>query len=72
MSFTLKDKNVLIVDDERDVYFTIKSILEDSGFKVAAFNDAVLTLDSYLTNFYDLIILDINMPKMDELSYILN
>jgi DNA-binding response OmpR family regulator len=53
------------VDDEQDITFTIKSILEDNGFKVNCFNDPLIALRSYMTNFYNLIILDIKMPKMD-------
>jgi len=56
---------ILLVDDEPDTTFTIKYILEDYGFKVNCFNDPLLALKSYIRNFYDLIILDIKMPKID-------
>ena len=58
-------KKILVIDDEPDVTFTIKSILEDNGFKVDSFTDSILALDNYKANFYDLVILDILMPKMD-------
>jgi DNA-binding response OmpR family regulator len=58
-------KKILVIDDESDVTFTIKNILEDSGFAVDTFNDPILALNYYKVNFYDLIILDIKMPKMD-------
>ncbi len=58
-------KNILLVDDEIDVIYAIKNILEDNGFQVDSFNDPILALKSYKTNFYDLVILDIKMPKMD-------
>ena len=64
MSYT-KGKKLLIVDDESDITFTIKNILEDSRFKVDTFNDPISALDNYQINFYDLVILDIKMPKMD-------
>ena len=60
-----KVKKLLLVDDEPDVTYTIKNILEDNGFQVDTFNDPVTTLKSYTNNFYDLVILDIKMPKMD-------
>jgi DNA-binding response OmpR family regulator len=45
---------------------TIKKILEDNGFEVVdTFTDSILALDSYKANFYDLVILDILMPKLD-------
>jgi len=53
------------VDDEPDVIYAIKNILEDNGFQIDSFNDPVLALKSYKINFYDLVILDIKMPKMD-------
>jgi CheY-like chemotaxis protein len=62
---TTKGKKLLIVDNELDITFTIKSILEDNGFKVDSFTDSISALDNYQINFYDLVILDIKMPKMD-------
>ncbi|HEX5187074.1 MAG TPA: response regulator [Nitrososphaeraceae archaeon] len=58
-------KKILLIDDEPDVTYTIKSILEEHEFKVYTFTDSILALDNYKVNFYDLIILDILMPKMD-------
>jgi CheY-like chemotaxis protein len=60
-----KVKKILLVDDELDVIYAIKSILEDNGFQIDSFNDPILALKSYRMNFYDLVILDIKMPKMD-------
>jgi DNA-binding response OmpR family regulator len=58
--------SILLVDDESDITFTIKGILEDNkGFKVDTFNDPIIALKSYKNNFYDLVILNIKMPKMD-------
>ncbi len=58
-------KKILLIDDEPDVTYTINKILEDNGFKVDSFNDPILALNYYRVNFYDLVILDIKMPKMD-------
>jgi DNA-binding response OmpR family regulator len=58
-------KKILVIDDEPDVIYTIKSILEDHEFEVDTFTDSILALDNYKANFYNLIILDIKMPKMD-------
>jgi DNA-binding response OmpR family regulator len=60
-----KTKKILLVDDEPDVTYTIKNILEDSGFKADSFNDPILALNNYKVNFYDLVLLDIKMPTMD-------
>ena len=59
------NKKILVIDDEPDVTYTIKIILEENGFAVYTFTDSILALDNYKANFYDLIILDIKMPKMD-------
>jgi DNA-binding response OmpR family regulator len=37
-------KKVLLVNDEPDINFTIKSILEDNGFKVDSFTDPTIAL----------------------------
>ena len=58
-------KRILLVDDEPDITFTIKDILEENGFHIDTFNDPITALKSYRSNFYDLVILDIKMPKMD-------
>ena len=60
-----KVKKILLVDDELDVIYAINNVLEDNGFQIDSFNDPILALKSYRMNFYDLVILDIKMPKMD-------
>jgi DNA-binding response OmpR family regulator len=55
----------MIVDDESDVVFTLKKHLEENGFEVNTFVDPVLALQNFKVNFYDLLILDIRMPKMN-------
>jgi len=60
-----KIKKILLVDDEPDVTYTIKNILEDNGFQVDTFNDPNFALKSYTSHYYNLVILDIKMPKMD-------
>lgn len=63
---------ILIVDDEEDVTFFLKEALEDyGGFEVVTFNDPLVALSSFNNDnnnrpsAYDLILLDIKMPKMD-------
>ncbi|MFL6358131.1 MAG: response regulator [Nitrososphaeraceae archaeon] len=57
-------KTVLIVDDEPDVKLALKIALEENGFKVDAFDDPIIALDNFKKGIYDLLILDIKMPKM--------
>jgi DNA-binding response OmpR family regulator len=58
-------KRILVVDDESDVTLTIKMGLEDAGFKVDAFNDPEAALAHFKSGTYDLLLLDIRMPKMN-------
>ena len=62
----MKNNNrVLIVDDEPDLTKISVMALEHYGYKVDAFNDPKEALSKYKPGSYDLIILDIKMPKMD-------
>jgi DNA-binding response OmpR family regulator len=56
--------NILVVDDEPDINLALKLFLEQSGFKVATFTDPLLALENFRKGLYDLLILDIKMPKM--------
>ena len=57
-------KTVLVVDDEPDVKLALKIALEENGFEVNAYDDPVIALDNFRKGAYDLLILDIKMPKM--------
>jgi two-component system, OmpR family, response regulator ChvI len=61
----IKENRILVVDDEPDVNLTLKVTLEDNGFKVDAFDDPLLALENFKVEVYDLLILDIKMPKMN-------
>ncbi|HJT48954.1 MAG TPA: response regulator [Nitrososphaeraceae archaeon] len=56
---------ILIVDDDPDLTSLFRTGLEDSGFEVYSYNDALEALANFKPHFYDLLLLDINMPKMD-------
>ena len=62
---TMQEMKVLLVDNEPDVTYAIRTVLEDNGFEVDSFSDPVLVSETYKSNYYDLVILDIKMPKMD-------
>jgi DNA-binding response OmpR family regulator len=59
------EKRVLIVDDEPDVTGTFKLGLEKSGFSVETFNDPEIALANFKSGMYDILLLDIKMPKMN-------
>ena len=58
-------QKILIVDDEPDITLSFKMILENNGFKVDSYNDPLEALNSFEPSSYDLLLLDIRMPKMD-------
>jgi CheY-like chemotaxis protein len=58
-------KKILAVDDEPDLTMLCSLALEYHGFKVDTFNDPQEALSNYKPDYYDLVILDIKMPKMD-------
>jgi CheY-like chemotaxis protein len=58
-------KVILIVDDDPDVTTVFGLGLEDEGFDVYTYNDPLEALSKFRPNFYDLLLVDINMPKID-------
>ena len=56
---------LMAVDDEFDITFTLKKILEQSGFSLDIYNDPTTALSNYKPDYYDLILLDVKMPRMN-------
>jgi DNA-binding response OmpR family regulator len=46
----------------------LKMALEHAGFSIDVFNDPLLALKNFKPKMYDLVILDVMMPKMDGLE----
>ena len=61
----MDNNRILVVDDEPDLTKVSTLALEYHGFKVDTFNDPQEALSKFKPGSYDLIILDIKMPKMD-------
>ncbi len=61
----MNNNRILVVDDEPDLTQVSTLALEYHGFKVDSFNDPQEALSKFKPGSYDLIILDIKMPKMD-------
>jgi CheY-like chemotaxis protein len=74
-----KKIKILVVDDDKDVAITLKAILEETDdneekqdnnnkskeFEVDLFNDPEVALSNFKSGHYDLLLLDIVMPKMN-------
>jgi PleD family two-component response regulator len=67
-SSILIKKKILLVDDEPDITSSLKIGLEDNGFAVDTFNDALLALSNFKAGMYDLLLLDVKMSQINGLA----
>ena len=58
-------KRIAVVDDEPDITNVLKKGLERNGFTVDTFNDPQAALASFQPRHYDLVIIDIRMPRIN-------
>ena len=61
----MSKSSILIVDDELDITLAFKKGLESNGFLVDIYNDPVIALSNFKSGLYDLLLLDVRMPKMN-------
>ncbi len=61
----MKEVNVLIVDDEIEILNLLRMYLEREGYNVDSASDGQEGLQLFSRKRYDLIILDVMMPKVD-------
>jgi DNA-binding response OmpR family regulator len=70
-------KRILIVDDDPDITLTFKKAFEEanriggnkSSFHASTYNDPTLALSEFKPDLYDLMLVDINMPKMNGFDF---
>ena len=70
-------KRILVVDDDPDITITFKKAFEEANrisgnkisFHVNTYNDPLLALSEFKPEFYDLMLVDINMPKMNGFDF---
>jgi DNA-binding response OmpR family regulator len=60
-----KGNKIFIVDDEHDIMMAFKLTLESAGFIVHTYQDPLIALSMFKPGYYDIVILDIKMPKMN-------
>ena len=66
-------KRILIIDDDADIILTFKTRIEDYNnntmltkkIEVHTSSNPVVALSEFKPNFYDLLLIDINMPYID-------
>jgi len=61
---------ILIVDDSWLVRLYYRDTLEKAGFEVEQAINGIEAMEKVLTQTYDLAIVDINIPRMDGISFV--
>jgi PleD family two-component response regulator len=71
-NISIKNKRVMLVEDEADIAMTFKMVLEsDARLKVDSFTEPFAALNNFKSGLYDLVMIDIVLPNMNgfELYY---
>ena len=58
-------KNILIVEDEPDIQELLCAYLQDAGYGTATAGDGVAALELFQSRPFDLVLLDLMLPKID-------
>ncbi|MBN1867794.1 sigma-54-dependent Fis family transcriptional regulator [Candidatus Sumerlaeota bacterium] len=58
----------LIADDEENIRFVLKSLVQDLGFQIVEAADGAQALDALRSQHFDLAVLDIKMPEADGIT----
>ena len=58
-------QNILIVEDDTDIQELLREFLKEAGYGVTAASDGIEAMELFTKNEYDLILLDIMLPKID-------
>lgn len=62
---TVRRQNIMIVDHEDDINLLFTMLLCGEGYNVEAFTDPAMAIMKFENGLYDLLIVDILLPKMD-------
>ena len=61
---------ILVVDDSSLVRLYFRTALEKGGFEVEQAINGIEALEKILAQAFDLVVVDVNMPRMDGFSFI--
>lgn len=64
----MEKETILVVDDDREIVFSISRLLEYEGFQTICAYDGMEALKQMESRSVDLILLDVMMPKMDGIA----
>jgi DNA-binding response OmpR family regulator len=66
-------KRILIVDDDPDITYTFKAGIEygssGNSMKVYTYNDPLVALSEFKPHYYDLLLIDINLPNLNGFEF---
>ncbi|WP_119679342.1 response regulator [Indioceanicola profundi] len=63
-------RRVLVVDDATLVRLYYRTALEGAGFEVEEAINGIEAMEKVLTRRFDLLVVDVNMPKMDGMAFL--
>lgn len=69
VSSSQNENTILVVNDIRDQLFLMSSVLQKAGYTVITANDGLEGLQATKENMPDLVISDVNMPKLDGVEF---
>ena len=59
---------ILVVDDESNIRLLLSEVLSDKGFEVTEAKDGQESLEKMEKHDFDLVITDVNMPRLDGIA----
>ncbi|MCX7918943.1 MAG: sigma-54 dependent transcriptional regulator [bacterium] len=65
MTNLLVHPKILVVDDDEDMRFTLREVMTREGYQVVTAADGIEALDKTRESAFDLVILDMKMPRLD-------
>ena len=64
MELNFEKVKVLIVDDDENFGFALKTLLKSKGLEIESFTNPKEALENLKSNHFDMILLDYYMPEM--------
>ena len=66
----MSTRRVLVVDDEENIRHVLQLLLRRAGYEVDTASDGVEALQALRDSPYDVVLLDLRMPRLDGLSFL--
>jgi len=66
--FDMADLKVLVVDDEEEIRNHFSDFLRNEGFEVETADDGEMGIQKIDLDFFDVVLIDLNMPKVDGMA----